>query len=236
MLFLYYVLLYFSLSITSAAAPTNDPSQPQRDDTKEHGSSSQPSKGQFKLNPHAAAFHPAPPKVADGTNPQHNPYLLKYMDADITKMKKAEELGLNPGQLYNVRKYVLGLQGGSDHNTVPVVYNGPVPDYGGKLAFVSLVWKDGKSINFPEQYTENAMPCFNNPVKIISEKSIMITKYTYIVWAGSLMKVNAYDGITLTDPALTRIQDYMVNDYRKNKPHLVTNRMDLGQTPLSKVK
>jgi hypothetical protein len=94
MLFLYYALLYFALSIgISAAAPTGDPSQS--------------SHGELRLNPEAAEFRPAAPKVVDGTNLAHNTYIPQYMKADRLEMKTAEELGLVPGQLYNVRKYTL---------------------------------------------------------------------------------------------------------------------------------
>jgi len=88
MLFLFYALLYFALSITSAAAPTNDPSHHQ-------------------FNPQAKEFRPAQPLVVDGSNPPLDPNMPEYMKADISKMKTAEEVGLQPGQLYNVRGYIL---------------------------------------------------------------------------------------------------------------------------------
>ncbi|KAF8341891.1 hypothetical protein F5887DRAFT_918892 [Amanita rubescens] len=229
MLFLYCALLYFALSIgTSAAAPTSDPSQS--------------SHGQSNLNPKAAEFRPAAPKAVDGTNLPHNTYMSQYMKANILEMKKANELGLEPGQLYNVRKYVLGLEGGSDHNNVPVAYIGPVPDYDGKIVFVSLVWQRGEVKGFPAKYTEKALPCFEPSKSInglILPQSLMITKYTYMVWASNLSKPTRYADIKLKNTALTRIHNYMVNDYEKKnlKSELVgkLNRKDLGQTPLSKV-
>jgi hypothetical protein len=90
MLFLYYVLLYFALSITSAAAPTGDLSQ------SSHG-----------LNPEAAEFRPAgppPPMVVDGTI---DPNMPQYTSVVMTRMKTPEELGLELGQLYNIRKSIL---------------------------------------------------------------------------------------------------------------------------------
>jgi len=54
------------------------------------------------------------------------------------------------------------LQGleGRPANTVPVVYNGPVPGNDGKLAFVSLVRKYGELNGFPAKYMEEALPYF----------------------------------------------------------------------------
>ncbi len=50
---------------------------------------------------------------------------------------------------------------------MPVVYNGPVPDYGGKLAFVSLVWQKAWQVkNFPRKYTGNALPSFERAAKV----------------------------------------------------------------------
>ena len=185
MLFSYYALLCFALSVTSAAAPTNDQGA--------QASSTQ----SYNFNPQAVEFRPKP-LVADGTykpppKPQSPPppivdgtykpppiavgtlnrkvqvvddrYMPDYMKADISKMKTAEELQLKQGRLYNIRKYALvshgfhlrnkfngmlqGLVGGKDHSPVSVVYNGPVPGYGGKLVFVSLVWVGGLKI-FPK--------------------------------------------------------------------------------------
>ena len=58
-----------------------------------------------------------------------------------------------------------GLKGGGkDHRVwVSVVYNGPVPDGTEKLAFVSLVWTQGEPKSFPEEYTEAAIDCFDEP-------------------------------------------------------------------------
>ena len=196
MLFSYYALLCFALSVTSAAAPTNDQSQQQGAQASS-----------YNFNPQAVEFRPKP-LVADGTykpppKPQSPPppivdgtykpppiavgtlnrkvqvvddrYMPDYMKADISKMKTAEELQLKQGRLYNIRKYALvshgfhlrnkfngmlqGLVGGKDHSPVSVVYNGPVPGYGGKLVFVSLVWVGGLK-NFPKEYMEKAPELF----------------------------------------------------------------------------
>jgi len=93
MLFLYYALLYFALSITSAAAPTSD---------------RYPSQSSHGLNPEAAEFRPtgpAPPKVVDGTSDSN---MRSYKTVNMTKMKTPEELGLELGQVYSVRKHIFG--------------------------------------------------------------------------------------------------------------------------------
>jgi len=225
MLFLYYALLYFALSIASAAAPTSD---------------RYPSQSSHGLNPEAAVFRPtgpAPPKVVDGTRDSSLP---SYITVDMKKMKTPEELGLELGQVYSVRKHILGLDG-KPANTVPVVYNGPVPGNDGKLAFVSLVWKYGELKGFPAKYMEEALPYFVSTEAakafLFEKKSLMITKYAYIVYAGHLEEGKLYQDIKVQSTELKKIHDYMVNDYKKRnlQPKLVKYRKDLGQTPLPKV-